>query len=177
MCFCVCRPFRSVKRVLSVGGCSSKTCWFQRCTGSPSTPCCWTASSNTQRVRNREMRHITSTWKNTYETWDTLLLPQAGSPDLALLQRAHACCRGILQGVDAIVGETEHQQRLNQYQRRLDAAPQFKVAAQLMLSPRLHIVIKNTGFFFTLFFFFFLTEFGSFHQEVDSWRFSHLETQ
>ncbi|KAF7654701.1 hypothetical protein LDENG_00066210, partial [Lucifuga dentata] len=49
-----------------------------------------------------------------------------GSSDLPLLQRAQACCRGILQAVNEIVRETEHQQHLSQYQRRLDAAPQFK---------------------------------------------------
>ncbi|XP_042367765.1 rho guanine nucleotide exchange factor 11 isoform X4 [Plectropomus leopardus] len=51
---------------------------------------------------------------------------EAGSSDLPSLQRAHACCRGILQVVNEVVGETEHRQRLSQYQRRLDAAPQFK---------------------------------------------------
>nr|XP_020444315.1 rho guanine nucleotide exchange factor 11 [Monopterus albus] len=51
---------------------------------------------------------------------------EAGSSDLPLLQRAQACCRGILQTVNEVVGETEHRQRLSQYQRRLDAAPQFK---------------------------------------------------
>ncbi|XP_041820615.1 rho guanine nucleotide exchange factor 11 isoform X2 [Chelmon rostratus] len=51
---------------------------------------------------------------------------EAGSSDLPLLQRSQACCRGILQAVNEVVRETEHRQRLNQYQRRLDAAPQFK---------------------------------------------------
>ncbi|XP_016889648.1 rho guanine nucleotide exchange factor 11 isoform X2 [Cynoglossus semilaevis] len=51
---------------------------------------------------------------------------EAGSSDLPALQRALACCRGILRVVNELVGETEHQQRLSQYQRRLDAAPQFK---------------------------------------------------
>ncbi|KAM9335843.1 rho guanine nucleotide exchange factor 11 [Symphorus nematophorus] len=51
---------------------------------------------------------------------------EAGSSDLPSLQRAQACCRGILQAVNEIVRETEHRQRLSQYQRRLDAAPQFK---------------------------------------------------
>ncbi|XP_069374348.1 rho guanine nucleotide exchange factor 11 isoform X4 [Paralichthys olivaceus] len=51
---------------------------------------------------------------------------EAGSSDLPSLQRAQACCRGILQVVNEVVGETEHRQRLSQYQRRLDAAPQFK---------------------------------------------------
>lgn len=50
----------------------------------------------------------------------------AGSTDLASLQRAQACCRGILQFVNEVVRETEQRQRLSQYQRRLDAAPQFK---------------------------------------------------
>uniref|UniRef100_A0A3P8UCX9 Rho guanine nucleotide exchange factor 11 n=1 Tax=Cynoglossus semilaevis TaxID=244447 RepID=A0A3P8UCX9_CYNSE len=48
---------------------------------------------------------------------------EAGSSDLPALQRALACCRGILRVVNELVGETEHQQRLSQYQRRLDAAP------------------------------------------------------
>uniref|UniRef100_A0A8C5GKZ8 Rho guanine nucleotide exchange factor 11-like n=1 Tax=Gouania willdenowi TaxID=441366 RepID=A0A8C5GKZ8_GOUWI len=51
---------------------------------------------------------------------------EAGSSDLAALQRAQACCRGILQAVNEDVRATEHRQRLGQYQRRLDAAPQFK---------------------------------------------------
>ncbi|XP_041634632.1 rho guanine nucleotide exchange factor 11 isoform X3 [Cheilinus undulatus] len=51
---------------------------------------------------------------------------EAGSSDLPSLQSAQACCRGILQAVNEVVGETEHRQRLSQYQRRLDAAPQFK---------------------------------------------------
>jgi len=51
----------------------------------------------------------------------------ASSSDLPSLQRAQACCRGILQVVNEDVRETEHRQRLGQYQRRLDAAPQFKV--------------------------------------------------
>ncbi|XP_073330662.1 rho guanine nucleotide exchange factor 11 isoform X2 [Pagrus major] len=51
---------------------------------------------------------------------------EAGASDLPSLQRAQACCRGILQAVNEVVRETEHRQRLSQYQRRLDAAPQFK---------------------------------------------------
>uniref|UniRef100_A0A665WVN7 Rho guanine nucleotide exchange factor (GEF) 11 n=1 Tax=Echeneis naucrates TaxID=173247 RepID=A0A665WVN7_ECHNA len=51
---------------------------------------------------------------------------EAGSSDLPSLQRAQACCRRILQAVNEVVRETEHRQRLSQYQRRLDAAPQFK---------------------------------------------------
>ncbi|XP_043952784.1 rho guanine nucleotide exchange factor 11 isoform X1 [Gambusia affinis] len=49
-----------------------------------------------------------------------------GSSDLPSLQRAQACCRGILKAVNEDVRETEDRQRLSQYQRRLDAAPQFK---------------------------------------------------
>ncbi|XP_070710540.1 rho guanine nucleotide exchange factor 11 isoform X2 [Pempheris klunzingeri] len=51
---------------------------------------------------------------------------EAASSDLLSLQRAQACCRGILQAVNEVVRETEHRQRLSQYQRRLDAAPIFK---------------------------------------------------
>ncbi|XP_029610057.1 rho guanine nucleotide exchange factor 11 isoform X3 [Salmo trutta] len=51
---------------------------------------------------------------------------EAGSTDLPPLQRAQACCRGILQAVNEVVRETEHRQRLHQYQRRLDPTPQFK---------------------------------------------------
>ncbi|XP_032438285.1 rho guanine nucleotide exchange factor 11 isoform X6 [Xiphophorus hellerii] len=51
---------------------------------------------------------------------------EGGSSDLPSLQRAQACCRGILKAVNEDVRETEHRQRLSQYQRRLDAAPQFK---------------------------------------------------
>ncbi|KAK5858612.1 hypothetical protein PBY51_002739 [Eleginops maclovinus] len=51
---------------------------------------------------------------------------EAGSSDFPSLQRAQACCRGILQAVNEDVRETEHRQRLSQYQRRLDAAPLFK---------------------------------------------------
>lgn len=53
--------------------------------------------------------------------------PPAVSADRPSLQRAQACCRGILQAVNEVVRETEHRQRLSQYQRRLDPAPQFKV--------------------------------------------------
>uniref|UniRef100_A0A3B5B5H3 Rho guanine nucleotide exchange factor 11 n=1 Tax=Stegastes partitus TaxID=144197 RepID=A0A3B5B5H3_9TELE len=59
---------------------------------------------------------------------------EAASSDLPSLQRAQACCRGILQAVNEDVRETEHRQRLSQYQRRLDAAPQFKVTEQFSLS-------------------------------------------
>uniref|UniRef100_A0A3B4T6H5 Rho guanine nucleotide exchange factor 11 n=1 Tax=Seriola dumerili TaxID=41447 RepID=A0A3B4T6H5_SERDU len=58
---------------------------------------------------------------------------EAGSSDLPSLQRAQACCRGILQAVNEDVRETEHRQRLSQYQRRLDAAPQFKVTVFFFL--------------------------------------------
>ncbi|KAL6118413.1 arhgef11 [Pungitius sinensis] len=51
---------------------------------------------------------------------------EAASPDLPALQRAQACCRGILQAVNEVVRETEHRQRLSQYQRRLEVAPLFK---------------------------------------------------
>uniref|UniRef100_A0A674C510 Rho guanine nucleotide exchange factor 11-like n=1 Tax=Salmo trutta TaxID=8032 RepID=A0A674C510_SALTR len=56
---------------------------------------------------------------------------EAGSTDLPPLQQAQACCRGILQAVNEVVRETEHRQRLNQYQRRLDPTPQFKVLPNL----------------------------------------------
>ncbi|XP_062850511.1 rho guanine nucleotide exchange factor 11 isoform X3 [Trichomycterus rosablanca] len=45
---------------------------------------------------------------------------EGGSPDLQPLLRAQTCCRGILQTVNEVVRETEHRQRLSQYQRRLD---------------------------------------------------------
>ncbi|XP_054882538.1 LOW QUALITY PROTEIN: rho guanine nucleotide exchange factor 11-like [Poeciliopsis prolifica] len=51
---------------------------------------------------------------------------EGGSSDLPSLQRAQACCRGILKAVNEDVRETEHRQRLSQYQRRLDVAPQLK---------------------------------------------------
>ncbi|KAM4714008.1 rho guanine nucleotide exchange factor 11 [Anableps anableps] len=51
---------------------------------------------------------------------------EGGSSDLPSLRRAQACCRGILKAVNEDVRDTEHRQRLSQYQRRLDAAPQFK---------------------------------------------------
>uniref|UniRef100_A0A667WSR9 Rho guanine nucleotide exchange factor (GEF) 11 n=1 Tax=Myripristis murdjan TaxID=586833 RepID=A0A667WSR9_9TELE len=66
---------------------------------------------------------------------------EAGASDLPSLQRAQACCRGILQAVNMVVGETEHRQRLSQYQRRLDAAPQFKVAASFY--PSLDLTTKR----------------------------------
>ncbi|XP_061921474.1 rho guanine nucleotide exchange factor 11 isoform X7 [Entelurus aequoreus] len=51
---------------------------------------------------------------------------EAACPDLPALQQAQACCRGILQSVNEVIRETEHRQRLGQYQRRLDATPPFK---------------------------------------------------
>lgn len=51
----------------------------------------------------------------------------ASSADLPALQRAQTCCRRILQNVNENVRESERQQRLSQYQRRLDPGPQFKV--------------------------------------------------
>ncbi|XP_061619409.1 rho guanine nucleotide exchange factor 11 isoform X4 [Phyllopteryx taeniolatus] len=48
------------------------------------------------------------------------------SADLPALQRAQACCRGILQAVNEVVRETEDRHHLSKYQRRLDVAPQFK---------------------------------------------------
>ncbi|XP_066536740.1 rho guanine nucleotide exchange factor 11 isoform X2 [Hoplias malabaricus] len=53
---------------------------------------------------------------------------EAGSPDLLPLQRAQACCRGILQAVNEVVRETEHRQQLSQYQRRLDLSPLERLA-------------------------------------------------
>lgn len=64
----------------------------------------------------------------------TLFIFAAGAPDLPLLQHAQACCRGILQTINEVVRETEHRQRLSQYQRRLDAAPQFKVVTWSILT-------------------------------------------
>uniref|UniRef100_A0A3B4E6I6 Rho guanine nucleotide exchange factor (GEF) 11 n=1 Tax=Pygocentrus nattereri TaxID=42514 RepID=A0A3B4E6I6_PYGNA len=54
---------------------------------------------------------------------------EASSPDLQPLQRAQACCRGILQTVNEVVRETEHRQRLYQYQRRLDLSPLERLAS------------------------------------------------
>ncbi|XP_063042451.1 rho guanine nucleotide exchange factor 11 isoform X2 [Engraulis encrasicolus] len=61
---------------------------------------------------------------------------EGDSADMHPLHRAQARCRGILQTVNEYVRETEHRQRLSQYQRRLDisqlerhpntAAAQFK---------------------------------------------------
>uniref|UniRef100_A0A673ZNK2 Rho guanine nucleotide exchange factor 11-like n=1 Tax=Salmo trutta TaxID=8032 RepID=A0A673ZNK2_SALTR len=59
---------------------------------------------------------------------------EAGSTDLPPLQRAQACCRGILQAVNEVVRETEHRQRLHQYQRRLDPTPQFKYLPPLQIN-------------------------------------------
>lgn len=239
LCLLCVRPVRSVKRVRSADGSNSKTCWCRRCRDSPSTHCCWTASSNTLRVRRRLVRNLaeleTFMWNKRNESFCFFTLqplshspclrslplctpflispylitfvlliaiapilfsllplyflpfhlfslsphlspylyhppiptssfccsfycsftfvilfltsfphrhplpPSAGSPDLSSLHRAQACCRAIVQAVDDRVGQMEHQQRLNQYLRRLDASPQFKVAIQLklLLLPRL----------------------------------------
>ncbi|KAM3589932.1 uncharacterized protein V6R79_000251 [Siganus canaliculatus] len=51
---------------------------------------------------------------------------EKSSSDRLALERALACCKGILQAVNEVVRETQHRQRLSQYQRRVDAAPQFK---------------------------------------------------
>ncbi|XP_050970709.1 rho guanine nucleotide exchange factor 11 isoform X2 [Labeo rohita] len=53
---------------------------------------------------------------------------ETSSPDLQLLQRAQARCRGILQAVNEVVRETEHRHRLSQYQRRLDLTPLERLA-------------------------------------------------
>uniref|UniRef100_A0A673FZM6 Rho guanine nucleotide exchange factor (GEF) 11 n=1 Tax=Sinocyclocheilus rhinocerous TaxID=307959 RepID=A0A673FZM6_9TELE len=53
---------------------------------------------------------------------------ETASPDLQLLQRAQARCRGILQAVNEVVRETEHRHRLGQYQRRLDLTPVERLA-------------------------------------------------
>uniref|UniRef100_A0A672MWW1 Rho guanine nucleotide exchange factor 11-like n=1 Tax=Sinocyclocheilus grahami TaxID=75366 RepID=A0A672MWW1_SINGR len=53
---------------------------------------------------------------------------ETASPDLQLLQRAQARCRGILQAVNEVVRETEHRHRLGQYQRRLDLTPLERLA-------------------------------------------------
>uniref|UniRef100_A0A8C8JLX6 Rho guanine nucleotide exchange factor (GEF) 11 n=1 Tax=Oncorhynchus tshawytscha TaxID=74940 RepID=A0A8C8JLX6_ONCTS len=59
---------------------------------------------------------------------------EAGSTDLPPLQQAQACCRGILQAVNEVVRETEHRQRLNQYQRRLDPTLDFSSNTYPMIS-------------------------------------------
>ncbi|XP_026117814.1 rho guanine nucleotide exchange factor 11 isoform X6 [Carassius auratus] len=56
---------------------------------------------------------------------------EPSSPDLPLLQRAQARCRGILQAVNEVVRETEHRHRLGQYQRRLDLTPLERLANPL----------------------------------------------
>uniref|UniRef100_A0A9J7ZUV0 Rho guanine nucleotide exchange factor 11 n=1 Tax=Cyprinus carpio carpio TaxID=630221 RepID=A0A9J7ZUV0_CYPCA len=53
---------------------------------------------------------------------------ETASPDLQLLRRAQARCRGILQAVNEVVRETEHRHRLGQYQRRLDLTPLERLA-------------------------------------------------
>lgn len=92
-------------------------------------------------------RFIVSTQENlTYDfvvfKTEILVFPSASSADLPSLQRAQACCRGILQAVNEVVRETEHRQRLSQYQRRLDAAPQFKVIKSLFF---LSVPYRNEG--------------------------------
>lgn len=79
-------------------------------------------------------------------------LPAAGAPDLPLLQRAQACCRGILQIINEVVRETEHRQRLSQYQRRLDAAPQFKVVAWSICDPPAPQVLLSLRFIHPFFY-------------------------
>lgn len=97
-----------------------------------------------------------------------------GAPDLPLLQRAQACCRGILQTINEVVRETEHRQQLSQYQRRLDAAPQFKVATLWILTRRLLTLLM---FRFIYPFCFCLAESGLVHKEDDSRRSSDVESQ
>lgn len=67
LCSLLVRPGRSVKRALSVDGSNSKTCWCRRCRDSPSIRCCWTASSNTLRVRRHHVTKLdkleTFMWK------------------------------------------------------------------------------------------------------------------
>lgn len=103
-----------------------------------------------------------------------LVCPAAGAPDLPLLQRAQACCRGILQTINEVVRETEHRQQLSQYQRRLDAAPQFKVATSWTLA---RLLLTLLTFRFIHPFCFCLAESGLVHQEDDSRRSSDLESQ
>uniref|UniRef100_A0A673H677 Rho guanine nucleotide exchange factor 11-like n=1 Tax=Sinocyclocheilus rhinocerous TaxID=307959 RepID=A0A673H677_9TELE len=63
---------------------------------------------------------------------------ETASPDLQLLQRAQARCRGILQAVNEVVRETEHRHRLGQYQRRLDLTPLERLA-----KPNLDLTTKR----------------------------------
>uniref|UniRef100_A0A673ZNZ2 Rho guanine nucleotide exchange factor 11-like n=1 Tax=Salmo trutta TaxID=8032 RepID=A0A673ZNZ2_SALTR len=63
---------------------------------------------------------------------------EAGSTDLPPLQRAQACCRGILQAVNEVVRETEHRQRLHQYQRRLDPTPHITALLDLTSKTMIH---------------------------------------
>lgn len=103
-----------------------------------------------------------------------LVCSTAGAPDLPLLQRAQACCRGILQTINEVVRETEHRQQLSQYQRRLDAAPQFKVAAAWILT---HLLLTLLTFRLIPFFFCFcFAESGLVHEEDDSRRSSDVES-
>lgn len=100
--------------------------------------------------------------------------PPVGAPDLPLLQRAQACCRGILQTINEVVRETEHRQQLSQYQRRLDAAPQFKVATSRIVS-RLLLPWLTVGLIHP--FCFCRAESGLVHKEDDSRRSSDVESQ
>lgn len=67
------RPVRSVKRVPSVDGSNSKTCWCRRCRDSLSIHYCWTASSNTLRVRRHRVRKLdmleTFMWRRTIDSF------------------------------------------------------------------------------------------------------------
>lgn len=102
------------------------------------------------------------------------LCPAAGAPDLPLLQRAQACCRGILQTINEVVRETEHRQQLSQYQRRLDAAPQFKVATSWVLT---RLLLTSLMFGFIRAFCSCLAESGLVHKEDDPRRSSDVESQ
>uniref|UniRef100_A0A671UQJ9 Rho guanine nucleotide exchange factor (GEF) 11 n=1 Tax=Sparus aurata TaxID=8175 RepID=A0A671UQJ9_SPAAU len=61
---------------------------------------------------------------------------EAGTSDLPSLQRAQACCRGILQAVNEVVRETEHRQRLSQYQRSFFSGDSFSSLFNLDLSTK-----------------------------------------
>lgn len=132
--WCFWHLLRTVRRVPTAGGCSSKTYWWQRCKDSPSILCCWTKSLSTQRVRNQNTHFVEENKMMTAVFYFIVFFPIVGSADLPSLHRAQACCRGILQAVNEVVRETEHRQSLSQYQRRLDPAPQFKVTKQIRCS-------------------------------------------
>ncbi|XP_076850325.1 rho guanine nucleotide exchange factor 11 isoform X2 [Brachyhypopomus gauderio] len=68
---------------------------------------------------------------------------EAGSPDLQPLLRAQVCCRGILQAVNEVVRETEHRQRLSQYQRRLDLSPLERLANPVSEFKNLDLTTKK----------------------------------